>query len=126
VPARVSWGRRPAADGRERVAVGPQHRYADRANAGLVLLVGQGVTLLPHDVDLLGELLPGGDRVRPGRVERVDLVPLAGYISDQVGRVPVFRFGAIVLSVLAFPGWYLISLGNPVLVILVIGGSDSA
>jgi MFS family permease len=53
-------------------------------------------------------------------------VPLAGYISDQVGRVPVFRFGAVVLLVLAFPGWYLISLGNPVLVILVIGGSDSA
>ena len=48
-------------------------------------------------------------------------VPLAGYISDRVGRVPVYRFGAIVLLVLAFPGWYLISLGNPVLVILVIG-----
>ena len=48
-------------------------------------------------------------------------VPLAGHISDRVGRVPVYRFGAIVLLVLAFPGWYLISLGNPVLVILVIG-----
>ena len=47
-------------------------------------------------------------------------VPLAGYISDRVGRVPVYRFGAIVLLVLAFPGWYLISLGNPVLVIVVI------
>ncbi|GAA3633189.1 MFS transporter [Microlunatus ginsengisoli] len=47
-------------------------------------------------------------------------VPLAGWISDRVGRVPVYRFGAIVLLVLAFPGWYLISLGNPVLVIVVI------
>lgn len=44
-------------------------------------------------------------------------VPLAGWIPD---RVPVYRFGAVVLLVLAFPGWYLISLGNPVLVIVVI------
>lgn len=47
-------------------------------------------------------------------------VPLAGHISDKVGRLPVYRFGAIVLLLLAFPGWYLISLGNPVLVIIVI------
>jgi MHS family metabolite:H+ symporter-like MFS transporter len=47
-------------------------------------------------------------------------VPLAGHISDKVGRLPVYRFGAIVLLLLAFPGWYLISLGNPVLVIVVI------
>ena len=47
-------------------------------------------------------------------------VPLAGWISDRVGRVPVYRFGALVLLALAFPGWYLISLGNPVLVIAVI------
>ncbi len=47
-------------------------------------------------------------------------VPLAGYISDRVGRVRVYRFGAVVMLLLAFPGWYLISLGNPALVILVI------
>jgi MHS family metabolite:H+ symporter-like MFS transporter len=47
-------------------------------------------------------------------------VPLAGHISDRFGRIPVYRFGAIVMLVLAFPGWYLISLGNPVLVIVVI------
>ena len=52
-------------------------------------------------------------------------VPLAGWISDRVGRVPVYRFGAIVLLlVLAFPGWYLISLGNPAPVILVIAYRD--
>lgn len=47
-------------------------------------------------------------------------VPLAGFISDRVGRVPVYRFGAVVLLLLAFPGWYLISLGRPALIILVI------
>jgi MFS transporter, MHS family, metabolite:H+ symporter len=47
-------------------------------------------------------------------------VPLAGWISDRLGRIPVYRFGAVVLLLLAFPGWYLISKGNPVLVIVVI------
>ena len=47
-------------------------------------------------------------------------VPLAGWVSDRVGRVPVYRFGAVVMLVLAFPGWYLISLGQTWLVILVI------
>ncbi len=47
-------------------------------------------------------------------------VPLAGWVSDRLGRVPVYRFGALVMLVLAFPGWYLISLGQTWLVILVI------
>jgi gluconate 5-dehydrogenase len=47
-------------------------------------------------------------------------VPLAGWVSDRVGRVPVYRVGAAVLLLLAFPGWYLISLGQPWLVIVVI------
>jgi MFS transporter, MHS family, metabolite:H+ symporter len=47
-------------------------------------------------------------------------VPLAGWVSDRVGRVPVYRVGAVVLLVLAFPGWYLISLGQAWLVIAVI------
>jgi MFS transporter, MHS family, metabolite:H+ symporter len=47
-------------------------------------------------------------------------VPLAGWVSDRVGRVPVYRFGAAVLLLLSFPGWYLISLGQPWLVIVVI------
>ncbi|TFC23353.1 MFS transporter [Cryobacterium glucosi] len=47
-------------------------------------------------------------------------VPFAGHLSDRFGRVPVYRFGAAVLLVLAFPGWWLLSLGNPVIVIIVI------
>ena len=47
-------------------------------------------------------------------------VPLTGWISDRVGRIPVYRFGAAVLVLLAFPGWWLISLGKPALVIVVI------
>lgn len=47
-------------------------------------------------------------------------VPLAGHISDRVGRVPVYRFGAAVMVVISFPSWYLISLGHAWLVIVVI------
>ncbi|MEP6559650.1 MAG: MFS transporter [Nakamurella sp.] len=47
-------------------------------------------------------------------------VPLAGRLSDKFGRIPVYRAGAIMLTVLAWPAWYLLSLGNPALVVLVI------
>ena len=50
-------------------------------------------------------------------------VPLAGHISDRFGRVPVYRFGAAVMVVLAFPAWYLISLGQAWLVIVVIAAA---
>jgi MFS transporter, MHS family, metabolite:H+ symporter len=47
-------------------------------------------------------------------------VPLAGKLSDRFGRIPVYRAGAIFMALLALPAWYLLSLGNPVLVILVV------
>ena len=50
----------------------------------------------------------------------IGMVSAAGAFSDRVGRVPVYRFGAVMLLVLAFPGWYLISLGQAWLVIVVI------
>jgi len=37
--------------------------------------------------------------------------PLAGAVSDRVGRVIVYRVGALFLLVYAFPGWWLMSLG---------------
>ena len=36
------------------------------------------------------------------------------------GRIPVYRTGAIFLTLLALPAWYLLSLGNPVLVVVVV------
>lgn len=47
-------------------------------------------------------------------------VPLAGALSDRFGRIPVYRVGAIVIALVALPAWYLLSLGNPALVILVV------
>ena len=39
-------------------------------------------------------------------------VPLAGYISDHVGRRPVFLFGACVAAVMAFPMFWLTDTGS--------------
>ncbi|GAA4196799.1 MFS transporter [Microbacterium oryzae] len=47
-------------------------------------------------------------------------VPLTGAISDRVGRRPVYRFGAVFMLLFAFPAWWMLSLGNPVLTIAVI------
>jgi MHS family metabolite:H+ symporter-like MFS transporter len=47
-------------------------------------------------------------------------VPIAGALSDRFGRIPVYRAGAIFMALLAVPAWYLLSLGNPVLVIVVV------
>jgi MHS family metabolite:H+ symporter-like MFS transporter len=37
--------------------------------------------------------------------------PLAGAVSDRLGRVPVYRAGAFFLLLYAFPCWWLMSLG---------------
>ncbi|WGD36328.1 MFS transporter [Lysinibacter sp. HNR] len=47
-------------------------------------------------------------------------VPYAGHISDRFGRIRVYRFGALFLLLLTFPGWWLLSLGNPVVAVVVI------
>jgi MFS transporter, MHS family, metabolite:H+ symporter len=47
-------------------------------------------------------------------------VPIAGALSDRVGRIPVYRAGAVFMALLAVPAWYLLSLGNPVLVVVVV------
>ena len=47
-------------------------------------------------------------------------VPLAGRLSDRIGRLKVYRMGAGFLLVMAFPAWYLLSLGNPVIAVIVI------
>jgi MHS family metabolite:H+ symporter-like MFS transporter len=43
-----------------------------------------------------------------------------GWLSDRVGRVVVYRHGALFQAVIAFPAFYLLTLGQPWLVMLVI------
>ncbi|WP_347347550.1 MFS transporter [Nigerium sp.] len=42
-----------------------------------------------------------------------------GALSDRLGRVKVYRYAALFQAIIALPGFYLITLGNPWLVILV-------
>lgn len=47
-------------------------------------------------------------------------IPLSGHISDRVGRLPVYRFGAVFLLLYTFPAWWLLSLGNGAVVVAVV------
>lgn len=47
-------------------------------------------------------------------------VPLTGWISDRVGRRPVYRFGAVFTLLFAFPAWWALSLGNEIFTVAVI------
>lgn len=49
------------------------------------------------------------------------VLPFAGAASDRFGRVAVYRFGAGLQLVLALPAWYLLSLGEAWLVVVVLG-----
>ncbi len=48
-------------------------------------------------------------------------VVLFGALSDRVGRVPVYRWGALFTALFAFPAFYLLTLGQVWLVLLVMG-----
>lgn len=51
-----------------------------------------------------------------GNVLKLFTIPLAGWISDRVGRRPVFLAGAIGAAVLVYPFFFLLNTGTPVLV----------
>jgi MHS family metabolite:H+ symporter-like MFS transporter len=48
------------------------------------------------------------------------VVPVAGKLSDRFGRVKTYRGFAVFQLIAAFPIWYVLSLGNTVLTIVVI------
>ena len=48
------------------------------------------------------------------------VIPLTGHLSDRFGRRAVYRFGAVFMLLYTFPAWWLLSLGNPAVVIAVV------
>jgi MHS family metabolite:H+ symporter-like MFS transporter len=61
--------------------------------------------------------------VAVGATVGIFTIPIAGHLSDRFGRMRVYRFGAVLQLVLAIPSWWLLSLGDPVLVVLVLAVS---
>lgn len=51
------------------------------------------------------------------------VVPIAGRISDRYGRLPVYRAGALFQLVFAPFAWWLLSLGSPVVTVVVVAVS---
>lgn len=51
-----------------------------------------------------------------GNLLKFVTIPTAGWISDRVGRRPVFLAGAIGAAVLVFPFFFLLNTGTPILV----------
>lgn len=47
-------------------------------------------------------------------------IPITGHLSDRFGRRAVYRFGSVFMLLYTFPAWWLLSLGDPVVVVAVI------
>lgn len=55
-----------------------------------------------------------------GALIAIVVLPLTGHLSDRFGRRIIYRAGAVFMLVYAFPAWWLLSLGDPVTVVVVI------
>lgn len=58
--------------------------------------------------------------VTAGSLIGIFSVPFSGYLSDRFGRRTIYRIGALFMLVWAVPAWWLLSLGNYGLTIVVI------
>ena len=78
-------------------------------NGGSYMFSALAATYLVHGAGL-GKGV-GSLGVAIGSLLAMITCPLAGAISDRVGRVIVYRVGAVFLLLYAFPAWWLMSLG---------------
>ena len=58
----------------------------------------------------------GTNAVLAASILSVFTTPFFGALSDRIGRQAVYRGGAIFCALWAFPAWWMISTGNPILV----------
>lgn len=57
-----------------------------------------------------------------GNVIKLATIPLAGWISDRVGRKPVFLAGAIGAAAMAYPFFFLLDTGTPIYIWIALVG----
>lgn len=87
-------------------------------NGGSYMFQGLAVAFIVQSVGLSKSV--GSLGVAIASILAMVTCPLAGAISDRVGRVIVYRIGALFLLAFSFPAWWLLSLGSSWLAILVI------
>lgn len=117
----------------EQVAERPVREIFTRGRAGVV--IGAGLRMAENGGSYMFQSIAlafvtsaaiGMDRgavtwgVTFGSLIGIFSVPLSGAISDRLGRVAVYRFGAVFMLLYAFPAWYLLSLGNELVAVAVI------
>lgn len=88
-------------------------------NGGSYLLQTLTITFVTTYVGLSDSLGPFA--VAAASVVGAIVLPIAGALSDRFGRVAVYRAGAAFQLLFALPAWYLLSLGQPWLVVVVLG-----
>jgi MHS family metabolite:H+ symporter-like MFS transporter len=79
-------------------------------NGGSYLFQGMAVAYATKTV--MQDPWVGSLAVAIGSTIGIFSVPLTGALSDRLGRVPVYRAGALIMVCYAFPAWWLLSLGN--------------
>lgn len=118
---------------REQITVHPIREIFTRSRVGVVVGIGlrmaeNGGSYLFQSVALafVTTSAIGLDRgtvawgVTIGSLVGIFSVPLTGAISDRVGRVPVYRAGAVFMLLFSFPAWWLLTLRNEAIAIAVV------
>lgn len=63
---------------------------------------------MSNSVGLMGQMIAS--------VVAIMIIPFAGAISDRLGRRPIYMAGAAFTALFAFPAFWLVDLGNPIMV----------
>jgi MFS transporter, MHS family, metabolite:H+ symporter len=62
----------------------------------------------------------GSLAVAIGCIIGIPAVPIFGALSDRFGRVPIYRAACLGMMLFAAPSWWLLSLGNPTISVIVV------
>lgn len=88
------------------------------ANVGYFLITVYALTYITETLHLPRSL--ASTALLIGAAVDLFMQPVFGALSDKIGRLKVYGFGAIFLGIYAFPLFWLLNTGNPALIVLAI------